>query len=235
MLLGLVLVIIMLPLFNNLSEKELEVAYLLTPKVLSMLLFLAVFISLFAGGYPAFYISSFKPILALKSKFSGAGNSKGIRSGLVVFQFVISAGLILATIVVDQQMSFIQNKDIGYDKEQILVLRESCFLENNQAAFKNQILSDPRVSHVTTAGFVPAGASDTNMSGVFIDDQFDRRMYVYNIDEQYIPTMGMELVKGRNFSKEFGADSLNVIINETAAGILKLQDNPLGKNIDTVN
>ncbi len=231
MLLGLGLVIMMLPLFNNLSGKELQLAYLLTPKVLFTLLLLILFISLLAGGYPAFYISSFKPILALKSKFSGTGKSKGIRSGLVVFQFVISAGLILGTIIVDQQMSFIQNKDIGYDKEQLLVLRESYFLGNNQSAFKNKILSDPRVSHVTTAGFVPAGASDNNMSGVFVDSEFDRRMYVYNIDEQYIPTMGMEIVKGRNFSKEYGADSLNVIINETSAKILGFGDNPIGETL----
>jgi putative ABC transport system permease protein len=132
---------------------------------------------------------------------------------------------------VDQQMSFIQNKDIGYDKEQLLVLRDSHFLGNNQTAFKNQILNDPRVENVTTAAFVPTGDTDNNMSSFYIDEQFSRRMYVYNIDEQYIPTLGMKLVKGRNFSKDFGVDSLHVIINETTAQILGFEDDPIGKTL----
>src|SRR5690606_17406674 len=132
----------------------------------------------------------------------------GIRSGLVVFQFIISAGLILATLIVEKQMSYIQNKNIGYDKKQLLVLREAYFLGKNEAAFKNQILKDPRVENVTTAAFVPAGTTDENMSVVYLGDQTGsfRRMNVYNIDDQYIPTMGMTMKTGRNFSKEFGAD-----------------------------
>ncbi|WP_026753022.1 ABC transporter permease [Sediminibacter sp. Hel_I_10] len=230
-LIALIFVIIMLPFFNEISGKELQVSYLLTPKIFATVILSILLISLLAGTYPAFYISSFKPILALKSKFSGTGNTKGIRSGLVVFQFVISTGLILATIVVSQQMSFIQNKELGYDKDQLLVIRESYFLENNQEAFKNKILSDPRVINVTTSAFVPVGDSDNNMSSFYIDQQFNRRMFVYNIDENYIPTMKMELLKGRNFSKEFGVDSLNAIINETSARILGFGDDAIGKSI----
>jgi len=230
MLLALLLVVLMLPLFNELSGKELQITYLLNPKTVLALLCLVVFIGLLAGGYPAFYISSFKPILALKSKFSGNGNSKGIRSGLVVFQFVVSAGLILATLVVGQQMAFIQNKDIGYDKEQLLVLREAYFLRDNKTAFKNQIGNDPRVSHITTAAFVPTGKSDNNMTGIYLDGKFDRRTNIYNIDDQYIPTMGMEIIKGRNFSKEF-SDSLNVIVNETTVKKLGFKKNPLNQKI----
>lgn len=230
---GLILLVIVLPLFNDLSGKALDLSYLLQPKIIITLLLLVILISFMAGGYPAFYISSFNPVTALKNKFSGTGNSKGIRSGLVVFQFIISAGLILATLIVDKQMSFIQNKNIGYDKEQMLVLRESYLLGSNLSAFKNQILNDPRVENVTNAAFVPAGATDTNMSGVYVGNKPDavRRTQVYNIDEQYIPTMGMELVAGRNFSKEFGSDSLNVIINETAAKILGFTDDPIGKTL----
>ncbi len=237
MVLALIFVAIVLPLFNNLSGKELAITYLFSPKILLVLISLLIGISFLAGFYPAFYIASFKPILALKSKFSRSGKSEDIRSGLVVFQFVVSVGLILAVIIVDQQMSFIKNKDIGYDKEQLLVLRESYFLGNNKAAFKNKILKDPRVTQVTTAAFTPAGTSDKYVSGIFINQQFNRRVNVYNVDEQYIPTMGMTLVKGRNFSKEFGTDSLNIIINETAAMKLGFGDVPLGKTLtrDTNN
>ena len=233
MAIAVVLVVLVLPLFNELSGKSLELAYLLRPKIMIALLLLSVLISFMAGGYPAFYLSSFNPITALKSKFSGSGRTKGIRSGLVVFQFIISAGLILATLIVEKQMSYIQNKNIGYDKKQLLVLREAYFLGKNEAAFKNQILKDPRVENVTTAAFVPAGTTDENMSVVYLGDQTGsfRRMNVYNIDDQYIPTMGMTMKTGRNFSKEFGADSLNVIINETAARILGFLDEPIGKTL----
>ena len=233
MFLALMLVVAVLPVFNNLSGKELEAGYLLQPWITLTLLSLVVVVSFMAGGYPAFYLSSFNPIIAIRNKFSGVGKSKGVRSGLVVFQFVISAGLILATLIVERQMSFIQNKNIGYDKEQMLVLRNAYFLSNNLAAFKNEILNDPGVEHITHSAFIPAGPSDNNMSGVFVGDQAStlRRMYVYNVDDQYIPTMGMHLAAGRNFSKEFGVDSLNVIINETAAKVLGFTGNAVGKTI----
>ena len=156
---------------------------------------------------------------------------------MVIFQFVISAGLILATLVVNQQMSFIQQKELGYDKDQMLVLRESYLLGNDEMAFKNEILKDSRVANVSSSAFVPAGPTDNNMSGIFIGEKFIRRMFVYNIDEQYIPTMRMELISGRNFSKEFGSDSTNVIINEHTAKILEFGGDALGKNFirDTNN
>ncbi|MEE9362016.1 MAG: ABC transporter permease [Cellulophaga sp.] len=230
MVLALFLVVLMLPLFNGLSGKELQISYLLRPTIILSIFLLLVCISLFAGWYPAFYISSFNPISALKSKFTGTGKTKGIRNGLVVFQFVISAGLILGTLIVQQQMSFIQNKDVGYNKEQLLVLREAYFLGTNKDAFKNQILNDSRVSNVTTASFVPSGDSDVNMSGIYINNIFDRRTNIYNIDEQYIPTLGMKIVKGRNFSKEF-SDSLNTIVNETTVKKLGFGDNALNQKI----
>lgn len=229
MLLAVVLFSLALPVFNGLAGKELPLNYLLQPSILLMLVCLIIVIGFFAGGYPAFFLSSFKPIAALKNKFSSSGESKTIRSGLVVFQFVISAGLILATLIVNQQMEYIQNKNLGYEKDQMLVLRASYLLGNKQDPFKNKIINDPRVENVTQSAFVPAGSSDNSMSGVFLQQEFKRRMFVYNVDEQYLPTMGMELVAGRNFSKEYGSDSTNVIINERAAEILGFKEDPLGK------
>lgn len=233
MLLAAILVVISLPFYNELSGKELQLDYLGHPYVLLVLLLLTFLISLLAGGYPAFFLSSFKPISALKSKFLGGNNNKGIRSGLVVFQFVISAGLILATLVVNQQMQYIQNKDIGYDRDHLLVIREAYLLGNDQEVYKNELLKNPKVESITQSAFAPAGFSDNNQTMISKDGQFIRRMPVYNIDENYIPTMGMNLIAGRNFSKEFGADSTNVIINETAAKVLGVAKEPLGKIITT--
>lgn len=224
------LLVLFLPLFNNLSGKELELSYLLTPKIFLILLALTLVISLFSGAYPAFYLSSFRPISALKSKFYGKGNAKGMRSGLVVFQFVISAGLIFATLTVKQQMSFIQNKELGYDKNQLLVLREASKLGNETNAFKNEIKQDPRVSNATRSSYVPAGPSDFSSGGVYKDGELKSRMSVYHIDEAYISTMGMELIAGRNFSKDFGSDSTTAIINESAVKSLGLGMDPVGKS-----
>ncbi|NEN24280.1 FtsX-like permease family protein [Cryomorpha ignava] len=229
--LGVLLLILALPIFNAISGKELEISYLVRPPVVIFLIVIVIGITVFAGGYPAFFLSSFKPVATLKSKFIGPGNSRVVRSGLVVFQFVISAGLILATLVVHQQMEYIQNKQLGYEKDQLLVLRDSYLLGQNEAAFKNELMHDPAVANVSQSAFVPAGDTDNNMSPIFIGDRLIRRMAVYHVDDQYIPTMGMELVSGRNFSKEFGSDSTKVIINEQAAKVLGFGDDVLGKQI----
>lgn len=232
MILGMLLVTVCLSLFNQLSGKELDATFLLDPKVILTLIALGIFISILAGTYPAFFLSSIKPISALKNKFSSGGKSKGIRSALVVFQFVISVTLILAIIVVSQQMSYIQDKNIGYNREQRLVLRESYLLGNHETAFKNQLLTDPRIESVTQSAFVPAGPTDNNMTGVWVGENKDefRRTIIYGIDPSYIPTMGMELVTGRNFI-EAESEKDKVIVNESLIKAFSLQGNPLGQTI----
>lgn len=215
--------------FNQLAGKSIEFTSLLKPVYVFSLFGLIVLITFLAGGYPAFYLSSFNPLNALKSKFSGSGKNSGIRGGLVVFQFVISAGLILATLVVKEQMNYIQNKDIGYEKDQLLVVRNTYLLGNNEDNFIQEIENDPRVENVTHSAFVPAGESDNEVGGIFLNGEFLRRMYFYNVDENYIPTMGMELLAGRNFSKSYGDESDNVIINEKAAEALGFGNDAIGK------
>ena len=217
------------PIFNELSGKSVALRDLLRPEVLLLIAGLLIFIPFIAGGYPAFFLSSFTPIRALKNKFSGSGGSKGIRGGLVVFQFVISAVLIIATLVVEQQMQFIQNKNLGYDKDQMLILSNASLLGDNVQSLKNILLSDPRVESISQSAFTPAGKSNNSMSGIFLGDQYVRRMFGYDIDDQYLPTMGMELVAGRNFSKDFGIESDKVIINESAAQALGFGTDALEK------
>ncbi len=231
MMLATALVFLSLPFYNELSGKELQLDFLWQPTVIILMIILTFLISVLAGGYPAFFLSSFKPDAALKNKFLGGNNNKGVRSGLVIFQFVVSAALILATLVVNEQMKYIQNKDIGYDRDQLLVLREAYLLGNNRDVFKNELLKNPKVASITNSASIPAGTTDNYMSQVYIDGEFSRRMPVYNIDENYISTMGMELIAGRNFSKEFASDSTNVIINETAARILGFGNEALGKTV----
>ncbi|MEQ8549476.1 MAG: ABC transporter permease [Cyclobacteriaceae bacterium] len=232
MLLSVVIVIVALPLFNNLSGKSLQITDILTIQNVLYFSLFGIAISLLSGSYPAFVLSSFKPILALKSKYTTAGG-KGIRSGLVVFQFVVSVVLIIATLVVNQQMSFIQNKEIGYNKDQVIVLRESGLLGDKQKAFKELLLTDSRIENITMSGHVPAGSSNISMKSVYTSpESVDfRRTPIYDIDDQYIPTMGMELVAGRNFSTEYGSESQNIIVNETFLKTFGLEKDALGKTI----
>jgi putative ABC transport system permease protein len=228
-MLAIVIFAISLPGFNQLAGKNIEFYSLLKPIYILSLFGLILLITLLAGGYPAFYLSSFNPLNALKSKFSGSGKNSGIRGGLVVFQFVISAGLILSTLVVKEQMSYIQNKDIGFEKDQLLVVRNTYLLGNNEDNFIQEIKKDPRVESVTHSAFVPAGESDNEVGGIFLNGEFLRRMYFYNVDENYIPTMGLKLLAGRNFSKSYGTEKDNVIINETAAEALGFGNSAVGK------
>lgn len=217
------------PAFNMLAGGGLQIVQLLQPQSILLIIGFIFFIPFLAGGYPAFFLSSFTPIKALKSKLNGSSGNKGLRGGLVVFQFVISAVLIVATLVVEQQMQFIQEKDLGYDKEQLLIIRDAYLLGNDVTSLKNELLADARVSHISQSAYTPAGNSDVSMSGVFLGEQFIRRMFTYDVDDQYIPTMNMELVSGRNFSKDFGIESDKAIINQTAAVALGFGNEAVGK------
>ena len=229
---GVLIFLIALPYFNHLSGKSLEFHQVFRFKILLALFGLTILISLLAGTYPAFFMSSFKPIEALKKRFS-SGHSKGIRSGLVVFQFVISVSLIIGAIVVGQQMAYIQNKDVGYEREQLVVIRDAYLLGSDVSGYENELLDNPNIKSVTNSSFIPAGPTNNNMQMISSpkNADFKRRTNFYNVDEEYVPTMGMEILEGRNFSKEFGAEANNVIINETAVKTFGLEGNPIEQTL----
>jgi putative ABC transport system permease protein len=233
MALGLVFCVLALPFFNEFSFKSLEVSSLFSPFYLISLGVLLGLVTLLAGGYPAFFLSGFKPIDSLKKKVS-APKKSGVRSGLVVFQFVVSSVLIVGTIVVAQQMNFIQNKELGYKRDQLIVLRDAGRVGEHLDVFKEKIKSDPRVVSVSTSAYIPAGPTDTSVQTLYLKDSPANsiRLMRFGIDEEYIPTLGMELVQGRNFSLEFGNETNNMIINETAAKEMGIEDDPIGQTFD---
>lgn len=221
-----------LPMFNQLADAHISFSSLLQMKYVGMILGVMVAIGLLAGAYPAFFMSSFQPLASLKNKFS-TGSSKGIRSGLVVFQFMISTALILGTIVVRQQMLYIQNKDIGYDRSALVVIRDAGYLGNKLESFKDEMIKDPRISNITTSAYVPAGPTDSNMSAVLKegDPKQRHRVRIYDVDAAYIPTLGMRVIAGRNFDKNSDQQSDNVILNETAARSFGLPADPIGHTL----
>ncbi|WP_026997700.1 ABC transporter permease [Flectobacillus major] len=233
LILSLMLVQLSLPVFNDLAEKDLQLDFLKNPLLLIAFLVFGLLVGVLAGSYPAFFLSSFNPVEVLKGKFKLAGKSISLRSGLVVFQFFISIALIIGTTVVYQQIKFIQSKDLGYAKDQLLIMRNTWSLGKNEEVFRQQILQDPRVLSVSSAGYLPAGPSDSNNSLGYPDgdDSQIMRTLEYKIDEQYIPTMGMKIIAGRNFAKDFATDSTAMIINETAAKAFGWGKNAVGHTI----
>jgi putative ABC transport system permease protein len=212
------LVQLALPAFNNISGEHLS----FDTKPILAFIGLGLLVGIIAGIYPAFYLSSFKPIAVLKGKLTTNHKSFGLRSGLVVFQFIISVALIIGTIVVYQQMKYIQNKDLGYNKEQLITIPNSYALGKNEQVFKQQMLQDPRIVNATMSWYKPAGP--TNYNNALAYPQGNDNLIVdgveYHVDEQYISTMGMHIVNGRDFSKDFATDSSGIILNETAAAAL---------------
>lgn len=228
---SLVLVAMAIPVFNDLSGKSLHLTF--TAQQTGMLLLIGLIVSLLAGAYPAFFLSSFKPIAALRNKVKAGFRQFGLRSGLVVFQFFISVVLIMGTIVVHRQMQYIRNKKLGYDKDQLIVVSNSWALGKNETLFKQQLLNDPRVLNATVSGYKPAGPSFNNNALAYPAGKESMAMKTleYKVDEQYIPTLGIKMAAGRNFLASMPTDSLSMIINETAARAFGFGSNAIGQQV----
>lgn len=228
------MVYFILPLFNDVSGKSLSLQKLFSPQVLPFLVALPFIVGILAGSYPAFYLSFFKPIEVLKGKLSAAGRNSRLRSLLVVFQFTTAIILIIGTFIVYLQLHFIQNKKLGFNKDQVLIVDNAYALSKHIETFKNEILQQPGVVSGTISSFLPVTSSSRNDNSFSKDAVMDAKngfdMQTWAVDYDYLKTMGIELKSGRNFSKEFGTDSSAVILNETAAQFLEYND-PIGKTI----
>ena len=223
-----------LPWFNNLSAKDIRFTEIFRPGFMPFLLLLPIVVGFLAGIYPAFFLSSFQPIKVLKGKQGTGFRKSGLRSALVVFQFATSLILMIATVVVYRQLNYIQTTGIGFNKEQLLVVNHTTGGEDVMRAFRQEALSIPGVKAATVSGFLPvqpSSRSDNTFSKeAVMDVKNGLNQQIWRVDEDYIPVMGMEIIKGRNFSREFGTDSTALIINETTAKLLGESD-PIGRKL----
>jgi putative ABC transport system permease protein len=223
-----------LPLFNTIANKQMHLSVLFSPLLLPLLIALPFLVGLLAGSYPAFYLSGFRPIEVLKGKIKMGNRTVSLRSLLVVVQFATSIILIIGTIVIYRQLNYIQNKNLGYSKDQVLIVDDTYALQQNAAAFKNEVTRLPGVISGTLSAFLPVSNSSRNDNSFSKDAVMNASngfgMQTWTIDYDYLNTMGMQLVKGRNFSKDYGTDSSAIIINERLASILGYAD-PIGKKI----
>jgi putative ABC transport system permease protein len=224
-----VLVYFLLPGFNSLAAKQLEFNILHNGTLLAGLVLLAVFVGLVAGSYPALYFSSFQPDRVLKNTFQTGSKKSGLRKTLIVTQFTASILLIIATTTIYKQIQYIRSKDLGFSKDQILVVRARRQLMTNYNTVKERLLANPDVLQVSAASSIPLNVNSNNP--VYWEgrgpDSYVRMNFVC-VDYDYFETFDMEMSYGRSFSREFPTDRENYIINEAALKLTAYKD-PIGK------
>ncbi|PSL23296.1 ABC transporter permease [Chitinophaga ginsengisoli] len=233
LVLGLALAWILLPYFNTLSGKSLSIPWA-TWWFVPTLLLSATVIGILAGLYPSFYLSSFQPIHALKGKISQGHKPTRMRSALVVFQFTTSVALIIGTFIIYRQMRYILDKKVGFDKEHVVLIQGTNTLGNRIPAFKNALLQVSGVKSASVSDYLPVSGTKRNDNLFSIEgrSQIDGRVsgQLWAVDHDYVKTLSMNIVQGRDFSIDMRTDSQAVIINQTMAKQLNLKD-PIGKRI----
>jgi putative ABC transport system permease protein len=226
---AILLVEVLLPEFNNLTGSSVSL-YETSIWSIPILLLFGMSVGVFAGSYPAFFMSSFKPISVIKGNLLSKTKGKGFRNALVVVQFFIATFLILATITIFRQLNFVNNKSLGYDKENVLVLslggdesKAQCELLKAELGKMSFVQFAGASSQVPVYGFTQNG---------YIPEGHDNSMmfHALDIDSDYLQTMGIQVLEGRGFLKKFSTDGNSIMINQALANKLSW-NNPVGKTI----
>ena len=233
LLVALVLVMLFLPQFNEITEKQLSIH--LTAEFIAILLGCVAVTGLIAGSYPALYLSAIKPIMVLKGKLNSKAGELLVRKGLVIFQFTMSIILIVTVLVVYQQIEFVQTKNLGYEKDNVLFFEKSGPLEDYEKlqTFLNETKNIPGILDASISGHNMAGHNGGSYGvrwpGKDPEDrtEFER----FPVDYGLIELLEIEMASGRTFSREFGADTAKIIFNEAGIEFMGLKD-PIGKTIN---
>ena len=214
-LVAVVFIFLALQPFNAISGKDLSIWMFLSPGIVLVFFGFLILVGLVAGSYPAFYLTSFSPILVLKGKIRSGAKRSGFRNGLVVFQFFISICLIISSMVVYKQLNYMQEKNLGFDKENVINLLHVQSLGNQMESFKQELLSNSGFVSASYANDLPP---EIDWSSVYRAEGMNQDiLFAVNwVDEDHLKAMGYELVHGRFFSKDFPSDTAAVIINESA-------------------
>jgi len=230
-ILAVLLVIILLPSFNTAVEKQIDLTFS-DPHLWLSILGLIFITGFVAGSYPALYLSNLQPIRILKGRLIFTNKGIFLRKGLVVFQFSLSVFLIIGMLVISRQMNYIQTKKLGLDRENVMYISLEGELPKNLEAFRQEVINSPHVSAATTTGAIPtniqSNSGDLDWAGR--DKDLDNNVNATFVGYDFAKTMNIEMADGRDFSKDFAADTTNYIINEAAAKMMKMK-NPVGQQV----
>ncbi len=231
MLMSILLVEIILPGFNNLTEKEMALP-LGNPVFLLILLGIILITGVLAGLYPAFFLSSFNSVKVLKGTFKIGNKGAYLRQGLVVFQFVLSMILIAATIVVYQQIQYIKNKDLGVEKENLVFFPATPGIQDHFQAYRAELMNQPGIQSATLSSQNPlsVGSSSGGLEWDGKDPETQILFQVIQSDYDFLKTAGIQLKEGRDFSRDFPTDTANLILNEEAVKRIGFE-NPVGQSV----
>jgi putative ABC transport system permease protein len=230
------LIELILPTFNNITGKDLDMKYILDWQMTLGFLLLALVVGIFAGSYPAFYLSSFNPIRVLQGRIRAGSSNSLLRNILVLLQFTVSIALMIGTVIIYKQLHYMKNKDLGFDRENIAVItlrnRET---RRKAAVLKHEFLKNPSVTAVSLTDGYPGGTlSGTGYFPEGYGNEDPWLLYGFEVDPDFAEkTARMTLVKGRNFSPERPTDSTAILINETLMKDLGWTDDPIGKVISS--
>jgi putative ABC transport system permease protein len=234
-ILALLFVALSLPVFNSISGKALTMNTFITPYLLLGLTGLFIFVILVGGGYPAFFLSAFRPAEVLQGKLKRGVKSPVMRIVLVSLQFTVSIVLIIGTLIVYKQLKFMQNKELGYYKDHVIALR----IRNEETGkkyetIKSELLRNPNILKVSASSSLPLGRNSYNAHHAVGKQEGELIMLCTQIvDEDFIPAYDIEIVQGRNFSKDYVTDRQSaIILNEAAVKKLGWQDKALGQQIE---
>ncbi|KIC93639.1 ABC transporter permease [Flavihumibacter solisilvae] len=230
-ILGFILVFLLLPAFNSITGKEIHIPVTDSAFWLCIVL-LVVFTGFFSGSYPAFVLSAFQPVKVLKGTMKFSNKSILFRKGLVIFQFMLSVILIIGTIVVSKQVGYLQHRNLGYDRENVIYIPLEGVLPEKFPLFKEEILKQPGIAGVTRISGTITDISN-GTGGVEWEGKDPNSMPMFTqagVGYEFVKTMNLQLKAGRDFNKDFATDSSAYIINEAALKIMKLK-NPVGSPI----
>jgi putative ABC transport system permease protein len=235
LIIALIAVIFILPSFNVLTDKVLKIGNLFKPVTFLLILLIALFVGLISGSYPALYLSSFSPLDVLKSNVNPRQGKGMLRKILVVFQFALSGVLIIGTMIVSGQQRYIRNKDLGLNKENVMIIpiRDTAFINNKMQSFKDELLKLPDIKGVSSSALVPPLMASKVVFLIEKDSSMVELATSFSIvDHEFIDVMQMKILEGRNFEKSRTSDLTQAfIVNEAAVKAFGWGNNALGKRI----
>jgi putative ABC transport system permease protein len=233
--LALVATILIIPSFNALTDKSISIRTLFEPLTFIMILLITLFVGIVSGSYPSIYLSSFSPVEVLKSNVNPHQGKGLLRKILVIFQFAISGALIICTIVVSGQQRYIRNKDLGLNKENVMIIpvRDTAFINHKLQSFKDELLKLPDVKGVSSAVLVPPLMASKVVFQIEKDSNMVELATSFSIvDHEFLDVMQIKLKEGRNFDRSITTDLTKAfIVNETAVKAFGWGDNALSKRI----